>query len=65
MSSIGVSKSPGAKGSGLRTHLPLRASVRAGFVVPNFLAEEELCQYLADLFHESASPSNGEVFQIE
>jgi hypothetical protein len=38
--------------------------VPAEFVVPNFLAEEELCQYLADLFHESATPSNGEVFQI-
>ena len=37
----------------------------AGFVVPNFLAEDELCQYLADLFHESATRSNGDVFQIE
>ena len=25
----------------------------AGFVVPNFLAEDELCQYLADLLHGS------------
>jgi hypothetical protein len=37
----------------------------AGFIVPNFLADDELCQYLADLFHESASRSNGEVFQIK
>ena len=37
----------------------------AGFIVPNFLAEEELCQYLADLFHESATPSNGDVIQIK
>lgn len=37
----------------------------AGFIVPNFLAEDELCQYLADLFHESASRSNGDVFQIK
>jgi len=37
----------------------------AGFIVPNFLAEDELCQYLADLFHESATKSNGDVFQIK
>lgn len=36
----------------------------AGFVVPGFLAQEELCQYLADLFHESATPSNGDVVQV-
>ena len=29
-----------------------------------FGRQEELCQYLADLFHESATPSNGEVFPI-
>jgi len=39
--------------------------VPAGFVVPNFLAEEELCQYLADLFHESATPTNGDVLRID
>jgi hypothetical protein len=38
--------------------------VPAGFVIPDFLSEEELCQYLADLFHEAATPSNGDVFQI-
>jgi hypothetical protein len=38
--------------------------VPAEFVVPDFLSEEELCQYLADLFHEAATPSNGDVFQI-
>lgn len=37
----------------------------AGFIVPNFLAEDELCQYLADLFHESATPTNGDVYQIK
>lgn len=37
----------------------------AGFIVPDFLSEDELCQYLADLFHESASRSNGDVFRIE
>jgi len=39
--------------------------VPAGFVVPNFLAEEELCQYLPDLFHESATPTNGDVLRID
>ncbi|MBS0448997.1 MAG: hypothetical protein JSR59_23995 [Proteobacteria bacterium] len=36
----------------------------AGFVVPDFLEEDELCTYLADLFHESATPSNGDVVQL-
>ena len=37
----------------------------ASFIIPAFLAEEDLCQYLADLFHESATPTNGEVYRIE
>ncbi len=37
----------------------------AGFIVPDFLAEDELCQYLADLFHESATPANGDVTRID
>lgn len=37
----------------------------AGFIVPNSLSEGELCQYLADLFHESATPTNGDVYQIK
>jgi hypothetical protein len=36
-----------------------------GFIVPNFLLEEDLCQYLADLFHESATPTNGDVYQVK
>jgi len=36
----------------------------ADFIVPNELAEEELCSYLADLMHESATPSNNEAYQI-
>ncbi|VTU45856.1 hypothetical protein SRS16P2_00360 (plasmid) [Variovorax sp. SRS16] len=36
----------------------------ADFVVPDFLAEDELCQYLEDLFHETAMPWNGSVFRI-
>jgi len=30
----------------------------------NFLVSDELCQYLADLFHESATPSNGDVYPL-
>jgi hypothetical protein len=37
----------------------------AGFVVPEFIGEHELAQYLGDLFHESATPTNGEVRKIE
>ncbi len=33
----------------------------ADFVIPEFVEETELAQYLADLFHESATPSNSEV----
>ena len=36
----------------------------AGFVVPDFIPEDELAQYLYDLFHESATPSNGDVRRI-
>jgi hypothetical protein len=36
----------------------------ADFIVPDFLEEDELCQYLADLFHEMATPTNGDVFRI-
>jgi len=36
----------------------------AGFVVPNFIEDAELEQYLFDLFHESASPGNGDVRRI-
>ena len=38
--------------------------VPAGFIVPAFLLEDELCQYLADLFHESATPTNGDVIRL-
>ena len=36
----------------------------AGFVVPDFVEEEELAQFLEDLFHESASPHIGDVHRI-
>jgi hypothetical protein len=37
----------------------------AEFIVPGFLAEDDLCEYLADLFHESATPTNGDVYQVK
>lgn len=37
----------------------------ASFIVPNFLSEVAICQYLADLFHEAATPTNGDVYRIE
>lgn len=36
----------------------------AGFVIPDFVQEHELAQFLEDLFHESASPHNGDVRRI-
>ncbi len=36
----------------------------AGFVVPDFLAAQEMQQYLFDLFHESATPGRGDVRRI-
>jgi hypothetical protein len=36
----------------------------AAFVVPEFIADHELARFLADLFHESATPTNGEVRRI-
>ena len=37
---------------------------KADFVVPGSLAESELCQYLSDLFHEMASPTQPAVTRI-
>jgi hypothetical protein len=36
----------------------------AGFVVPDFIEADELAQYLYDLFHEQATPTNGDVLRI-
>lgn len=36
----------------------------ADFVIPDFVTEDELCEYLADLFHEVATPTNGDVHRI-
>lgn len=36
----------------------------ADFIVPGDVAEEDLCEYLADLFHEHATPRNGNAVRI-
>lgn len=36
----------------------------AGFVVPGFVEDDELEQYLYDLFHESATPGKGDVRRL-
>lgn len=33
----------------------------AGFIIPEFVEDGELEQYLYDLFHESATPGSGDV----
>ncbi len=37
----------------------------ANLIIPNFLSEVEICQCLADLFHEAATPTHGDVCRIE
>jgi len=36
----------------------------AGFVVPDFVEEGDLEQYLYDLFHERSTPRNGDVRRL-
>jgi len=36
----------------------------AHFVVPDFVSEHEIAEYLRDLFHESASPRNPDVVRL-
>ncbi|WP_444848303.1 DUF7661 family protein [Duganella caerulea] len=36
----------------------------ADFIVPGNVAEEELCEYLADLYHENATPRNCNAVQL-
>ena len=36
----------------------------ADFIVPDDVADDELCEYLFDLFHEDATPRNGVVTRI-
>jgi hypothetical protein len=37
----------------------------ADFVIPDFIGEQELCEYLADLFHEAATPTSGGVHPLD
>ena len=37
----------------------------ADFVVPDFIEVHELAQYLADLFHERATPANADVRKLD
>lgn len=43
---------------------PEGTRVPAGFVIPDFIEDAELEQFLFDLFHESATPGSGEVRRI-
>ncbi len=36
----------------------------ADFQIPDFIADEELEQYLFDLFHEAATPTSGDVRRL-
>lgn len=36
----------------------------ADFIVPHDLAEGDICEYLADLFHEQATPRNSEARRL-
>lgn len=36
----------------------------ADFVIPSDVAEHELCEYLADLYHENATPRNCNAVQL-
>jgi hypothetical protein len=38
---------------------------RAGIVVPSFVTEAELGQYLADVLHELATPTNNQVVRVK
>jgi hypothetical protein len=37
----------------------------AGFEIPPFIEDAELEQYLFDLFHEMATPTNGDVRRLD
>lgn len=36
----------------------------ADFIIPGDVAEADLCEYLADLFHENATPRNNSAVQL-
>lgn len=55
----------GSTGSWQAFHLGADGKRRpADFIVPADMAEHELAEYLADLFHEQATPGNGTVERI-
>jgi len=37
----------------------------AALAVPDFIEAHELCQYLADILHESATPSQPDAYPID
>jgi hypothetical protein len=61
MSSEPWSPSAACRGNG-KPFIP--AGRAADFIVPATLAEHELVEYLADLFHEDATPKWNEVVRI-
>jgi hypothetical protein len=36
----------------------------ADFIIPGDLPEQDLCEYLSDLFHEDATPRNNTALQL-
>jgi hypothetical protein len=55
----------GEVGSWRAFHLGAEGKRRpADFIVPGELAEHELCEYLADLFHENATPRQNKAQQL-
>jgi hypothetical protein len=55
----------GSTGSWQAFHLGADGKRRpADFIVPTNVADHELAEYLADLFHENATPKNGTVERI-
>jgi hypothetical protein len=55
----------GSAGSWQAFHLGADGKRRpADFIIPDGVEDHELCEYLADLFHEHATPRNGTVEQI-
>jgi len=56
----------GEPGSWRAFHLGNEGKRRpADFVIPQDLPESGLCEYLADLFHEFATPKNNSVRELQ
>jgi hypothetical protein len=55
----------GSSGAWRAFHLGAEGKRRpADFIVPDDIKENELCEYLADLLHELATPRNSTAAQI-